>query len=221
MANKSFFFAAGAVGTALLPFYQGLEGSANLPRQGGCIIAANHSSFLDGPMLAMAYCQARLQPLHMIAYAEPFEHWLMGWVLRSANCIPFKRGDRGSQALMMHTALGWLKAGEAVGIFPEGHINHRPRLNNPRPGAALLALESGLPLIPTAIIGTHKILPRGAWLPRLAARAKVVFGPPIRLLDKERMYRELDREDREMLVRNLGYRLMRSIGMLMGRGVRE
>ncbi len=220
MANKSFFLAAGAVGTGLLPFYRGVEGAAHLPQSGGCIIAANHSSFLDGPMLAMAYCQARLMPLHMIAYAEPFGNWLMGWVLRSANCIPFKRGDRDSQAEMMHTALGWLYAGEAVGIFPEGHINHRPLLNNPRPGAALLALESGRPLIPAAIIGTHRILPRGRKFPRLAPRAKVVFGPRIELLDKERMYRDLDQDEREMLIRNLGYRLMQSIGVMMGRKVR-
>lgn len=220
MAWKSFYIAAGIMSTAALPFFEGLEGAANLP-DGPCLVAANHSSFLDGPLLALAYCKARLRPLHMIAYEEPFRHWLMGWVLRCGGCIPFKRGDRRSQGEMMTTALGWLGADEAIGIFPEGHVNHRPELNRPRPGAALLALESGVPIIPTAILGTDKIMPRGKTFPRPAPRARVVFGQPLPLLDKERLYRNLPKDERDMLAGNLGYRIVRAIGLLSGRECRE
>lgn len=220
MAWKSFYLAAGITGTVATPFYEGLEGGGNLP-DGPGIVVANHSSFLDGPLLAYAYCQARLRPLHMIAYEEPFDHWLMGWILRSGGCIPFKRNDRASQGKMMTTALGWLAGGEAVGIFPEGHVNHRPALNRARSGAALLALESGALLIPTAILGTGAIMPRGSKRPRLAPRARIVFGRAIPLLDKERRYRDLPRGERAVLVKNLGYRIMRAIGQLTGRECRE
>lgn len=220
MAWKSFYLAAGIISTAAMPFYSGFEGGGNLP-DGPCLVAANHSSYLDGPILTLAYCQAKLRPLHMIAYEEPFDHWLMGWILRSGGCIPFRRNDRLSQGKMLSTALGWMAAGEAVGIFPEGHINQRPLLNRSRPGAALLALESGVPIIPAAIVGSDRIMPRGSSLPRPAPRARVLFGRPLPLMEKELQYRNLPADDRQMLVRNLGYRIMRAIGMLSGRECRE
>ena len=220
MAWKSFYLSAGAVATATLPFSAGYSGGLNIP-DGPCIIAANHSSFLDGPLLALAYAREKLRPLHMIAYEEPFRNWLLGYFLRAGGCIPFKRGDSGSQSRMMRTALGWLAAGEAVGIFPEGHINQRLLLNRPRPGAALLALESGAPILPAAIIGSNRVLPLGARLPRPGRRARVVFGRPLYLMEKEERYRALPRDERAMLVKNLGYRIMRAIGMLAGRDCRE
>lgn len=217
MAWKSFYLSAGMVGTAALPVYEGMTGGANVP-QGPCIIVANHSSFLDGPLLAWAYCQARLKPLHMIAYEEPFHNWLMGWILRSGGCIPFRRGDRKSQIKMLHAALGWLNANEAVGLFPEGHINQKPRLNKPRPGAALLALETGAPLIPTAILGSSAMLPIGKTFPRITKpRIRVVFGRPIPLLEKEMLYSSLPRDERQMLIKNLGFRIIRAIGKMTGR----
>lgn len=216
MAWKSFYLAAGIINAASLPFYRGSEHASRLP-DGPCIVAANHSSFMDGPLLALAYAREKLKPLHMIAYSEPFDNWLMGWILRSGRCIPFERGSRGSQAAMLRTALGWLAAGEAVGIFPEAHINRRPRLARARPGAALLALESGLPIIPAAIVGSAEALPPGAVVPRPGRRIRVVFGRAVRLLDKERLYRALPADERASLVRNLGYRVMRAIGELSGR----
>lgn len=220
MAWKSYYLAAGVISTVALPFFDGSSGEANLP-DGPCIVAANHSSFLDGPLLALAYCRARLRPLHMIAYEEPFNHWLMGWILRSGGCIPFKRGDRASQGKMLATALGWLAAGEAVGIFPEGHINQKPLLNRARPGAALLALESGVPVIPAAIAGSDKMMPLGKTLPRLSAKVHISFGRPVALMEKERLYRRLPAEERAVLVRNLGYRIVHAIGQLSGRECRE
>lgn len=216
MAWKSFYLAAGMVSTAALPFYAGSEGAANLP-DGPCIVAANHSSLLDGPLLALAYARAKYLPLHMIAYEEPFANWLMGWVLRCGGCIPFRRGDRFSQYTMLRTALDWLASGEAVGIFPEGHINQRPRLNRPRPGAAMLALETGIPVIPAAITGSNLALPLGASFPRFGRRIKVRFGPQVRLLPKELQYASLPADERRNMIDNLGHRIMTNIGLLAGR----
>lgn len=211
MAWKSFYLAAGMVKAAALPFYRGAEGAAHIP-PGACLIAANHSSFFDGPLLALAYAEARHAPLHMIAYEEPFAHWAFGWFLRSARAIPFRRGDRTSQAKMLRTALGWLAAGEAVGIFPEAHINQKSVLARPRPGAALLALESGAPVVPAAVTGTATGAKR---------RVTIRFGRPVPLLEKERRYAALPRDERKILVKNLGYRIMRAIGELSGRECAE
>jgi 1-acyl-sn-glycerol-3-phosphate acyltransferase len=216
MAWKSFYLSAGIISVAALPFYAGSSGAAFLPG-GPCLVAAHHASFLDGPLLALAYARAKLRPLRLIAYQEPFEHWLMGWILRSGGCIPFKRGDRDSQGRMLTAALGWLAAGEAVGIFPEGHINPTGRLNRPRSGLALLALESGLPIVPAAAPGSEQVWPPGARLPRPGRRARVVFGQPIRLFPKETLYASLPRDERRELIRNLGFRIMTALAELTGK----
>lgn len=217
MAWKSFYLATGMVGIAAAPVYEGASGVANIP-EGPCVVVANHSSFLDGPLLAYSYVRTRLKPLHMIAYEEPFHNWAMGWFLRCGGCIPFRRGHRGSQAEMLRKALGWLAAGEAVGLFPEGHINQKPRLHRPRSGAALLALETGVPLVPAAILGSADKMPVDKTFPRFSKpRVRVVFGRPIPLLEKEMLYRELPRDERQMLIRNLGIRIIRTIGKMTGR----
>jgi 1-acyl-sn-glycerol-3-phosphate acyltransferase len=214
--RKSFPLAAGAVSAAALPFYAGSEGADNIPDD-GCVVAANHSSFLDGPLLALAYAKTKLRPLHMIAYAEPFSNWLMGWFLRSSGCIPFARGDAASQYRMLTTALGWLKAGESVGIFPEGHINQRRNLNRPRRGAALLALESGMPIVPCAITGSDRALPLGSAVARPFRRIRIRFGPPVGLFDKELGYVSAQADDRNAMVENLSIRIMTAIAILGGR----
>ena len=220
MAWKSLYLAAGILSTAAFPFYAGSSGAGNLP-DGPCVVAANHSSFLDGPLLALAYARAKLRPLHMIAYEEPFRNWLMGWVLRSGGAIPFRRGDRTSQGRMLTAALGWLAAGEAVGIFPEGHINQKPVLGRPRPGAALLALEAGLPVVPAAIIGSDQSLPLGKFMPRPNRGIRIVFGHPVHLFPKELAYASLPRDERAAMIGNLGFRVMTAIGALTGRETAE
>lgn len=213
MAWRSFYLSAGVVCTVTAPFYAGTMGAGYLP-DGPCIVAANHSSFLDGPFLAAAYARAKFKPLHMIAYEEPFRNWFMGYFLRSGRCIPFQRGNRQSQAVMLKTALGWLAAGEAVGVFPEGHINQKPRLKRPRPGAALLALETGRPVIPAAIIGSSATLPLAARVPRPWRRVHIRFGSPVLMFEKERQYKQLPRNERKKMAADFGYRIMTAIGLL-------
>ncbi|MDR3077969.1 MAG: 1-acyl-sn-glycerol-3-phosphate acyltransferase [Planctomycetota bacterium] len=216
MAWKSFHLSAGIVSAAALPFYLGSRGAENLPA-GPCLVAAHHASFLDGPLIALAYAKKFFRPLHLIAYQEPFGNWLMGWILRSGGCIPFRRGDRGSQSRMLMTALGWLAAGEAVGIFPEAHINQTGALSRPRPGLALLALESGLPVVPAAAPGSEHVFPLRASFPRPGRRLRVVFGTSLELSPRERLYSALPREERLALVRGIGFRIMSAIAGLAGK----
>ncbi|MDR1536016.1 MAG: 1-acyl-sn-glycerol-3-phosphate acyltransferase [Planctomycetota bacterium] len=216
MAWKSFYLSAGMLSALARPFLKAVTGAAFLPN-GPVLVAAPHTSFLDGPLLALAYAREKLLPLHMIAYREPFSHWLLGWILRSGGAIPFRRGDKDSQFGMLTAALGWLAAGEAVGIFPEGHLNPADRLNRPRPGLALLALESGLPIVPAVVSGSELVLPPGARMPRLGRTARVVFGQPIRLFPKERRYASLPREERAEMIRNIGFRTMAALAELSGK----
>jgi len=156
MAPKSLPLAVACTRVALAPFVHGDEGP--LP-DGPAIIAPNHSSFLDGPIIASRYAWRVGRPLGFILYDEPFRNPLFGWFLRSSRCLPFRRGNRESQTTVLHAALARLREGHAVGCFPEAHINQGQRLGTFRPGAALLALESGAPIVPAGIVGSDETIP--------------------------------------------------------------
>lgn len=198
MAWNSFYCAAGIAKTLALPFYRGAEGAAHVP-PGGCIVAAERGGAFDAAFLALAYAGIRLRPLHLFVREEAFSRWPAGWMLRSARAIPFREGGGEDRARMLRTALGWLAAGEAAGVFLH---------ESTRPDAALLALESGVPVVPAAIAGPGR-------------RAGVRFGRPVTLMEKERRYAVLPRSERAVLADNLGYRILRAVGELSGRECRE
>jgi len=221
MAAKSFSLAVSIARLALAPFFRGCEGVEHLCYSDRCLVAANHTSILDGVILVTAWAWLRLRPLHMIAYEEPFRHWLWGWFLRSSRCIPFRRGDVASASEMMRAALGYLEMGEAVGIFPEGHINRGIRLRKPRPGVALLALASGAPVLPAAMLGAREVLPLGQRRPALRRVIKVRFGAPLYFAEESAEYLRLPLVERARLVQGVLTRIMEAIGNLLDHGGQE
>jgi 1-acyl-sn-glycerol-3-phosphate acyltransferase len=123
---------------------------------GPCVVAANHESFLDPLVLALA---AR-QPLHYLAKVELWRYRPSAWLLDTLGAIPVRRDRRDLLALA--AAADRLRAGLTVAIFPQGTI----RGGDWTRGAARLALATGAPLVPARIIGT-------------APRSRVVIGEPI------------------------------------------
>jgi len=150
-----------------------VEGLAHLPERPPYIVAANHHNYLDGVVLGcvvpppIAFLVMprvwRATPLH------PFFH-------RRIGSIPLDpdRPDPGA----LRRALDALASGRVVGIFPEGPFSVRGRLERGRPGVGLLALRSGVPVVPAGIRGTYEALAdRRFYVPRrhpLSLR----FGPP-------------------------------------------
>lgn len=130
-----------------------IEGAEHVPAQGPCIVAANHHNYLDGVVLAVAMTPPisflvmprvwRATPLH------PLLH-------RNIGSIPLEleRPDVGA----LRRALAVLERGGVIGIFPEGPFSVRGRLEAGLPGVALLALRSGMPVVPAAIHGTYQAL---------------------------------------------------------------
>ena len=220
MAVKSFPFCAGVTRVGLWPFLAPCEGAEHLPSGAG-IVACNHSTFLDGIALASQYAWQRHRPLHMITHAAPFSHPLFGYILRSSQCIPLDRAraaDGARQA--MRKALAYLARGEAVGIFPEAHLNPGPRLLRPRPGVAWLALESGAPVIPSGLVGGGRVWPAGKKLPRWVRPSRRMvwrIGPPLDFGEESRAYRQADADERVILVARVLERVMREIALLCDR----
>ena len=146
-----------------------VEGLNRLPRQGPVILAINHLSMLD-PILVGAVVP---RVIHFMAKEELFRYPGLGWLLRRVHAFPVRRGQADREALA--TALQLLRAGEVVGIFPEGTRSADGRLLPLQSGTAFLALKSGATVVPVAIAGTQQAMPKGALWPR-RARVRIQVG---------------------------------------------
>jgi glycerol-3-phosphate dehydrogenase (NAD(P)+) len=130
-------------------------GREHIPAEGPVIIAANHRSFLDPFVIAT---MAR-RPMYYVAKQELFSSRLQAWVLNALGAFPVNRGS--ADATMIDTARAILARGDVVLIFPEGTRIRLGSLARPRRGVGRLALESGAPVIPVAVIGTEAV--RRGW----------------------------------------------------------
>ena len=166
------------------PFLRGLWrpriiGGENIPDTGGAILASNHLSVIDSVFLPLML----KRPVTFAAKSEYFTSRrpglrLMGVYLKATGQLSVDReGARAAQA-MLEGALALLRDGELFGIYPEGTRSPDGRLYRGRPGVGWLALKSGLPVIPVAMIGTDRVLPPVRTIPRLG-RIEIRIGKPM------------------------------------------
>jgi 1-acyl-sn-glycerol-3-phosphate acyltransferase len=130
-------------------------GRRHIPRSGPVILAANHRSFLDPFVIG---CLTR-RPVYYVAKKELFAHPVVGWLLNRLGAFPIDRGAGDQQA--MDTARVILERGDCVVIFPEGTRQRPGPLASPRRGVGRLALQTGAPVVPVAVIGTEAV--RRGW----------------------------------------------------------
>ncbi|HEY2180222.1 MAG TPA: lysophospholipid acyltransferase family protein [Solirubrobacteraceae bacterium] len=146
-------------------------GREHLPKQGPLLLASNHRSFLD-PFL-IGTCLRR--PIYYFAKRELFEKPWQAWILNSLGAFPVDRGAGDRAAL--DTAREILERGDCVVVFPEGTRIHGAGLGVPRRGIGRLALETGVPVVPIAVIGSEHV--RRGWRIR-PRKVRVRVGPPLR-----------------------------------------
>jgi len=125
-------------------------GREHIPATGGVILAPNHRSFLDPWVVGV--CLRR--PIYFVAKRELFAKRWMGWFLNSLGAFPIRRGESDEEA--METARALVERGEAVLIFPEGTRIRRGSLGDPKRGVGRLALQTGAPVVPIAVMGTER-----------------------------------------------------------------
>ncbi len=130
-------------------------GREHVPQDGPVIIAANHRSFLDPFVIATI---AR-RPLYYVAKEELFTYRWVAWILNALGAFPVSRGTGDRE--MIDTAKAILARGDAVLIFPEGTRTRPGSLGRPKRGVGRLALETGAPVVPVAVIGTEAV--RRGW----------------------------------------------------------
>jgi 1-acyl-sn-glycerol-3-phosphate acyltransferase len=149
-----------------------VEGAPDFARCGPVLLAPNHCSFIDPPILQLAV----RHHLTFLMTATVYRFRLLRWFFRLWGAIPVP--DSGAAATALRQAENAIARGRPVVIFPEGRISDDGCLNEGRGGVAMLMMRAQVPVIPVAIIGTFHVLPRGRRWPR-KGRVTVRFGAPI------------------------------------------
>jgi 1-acyl-sn-glycerol-3-phosphate acyltransferase len=172
------------------------RGRENIPAQGGFVLACNHVSNFDPWPLGLPLWPKRF--LRFMAKSELY--WFpLALVLDGAGAFPVRRGQADAEAI--ETAVELAREGNVVAMFPEGTRRRKGLVKKfearPRTGAARIALEAGVPLIPAAVKGTERLLRLG--------QIRVVYGAPVELDDLSgRDPRESAQEATDRLMARIG-----------------
>lgn len=140
-------------------------GQENIPERGGAIIASNHISFFDPPLIGSAI----KREIHYLAKEELFRYPILGWIIKQVNVHPLRRGKQDIRAFK--TALHLLQQGQMLLVFPEGTRSLTGELQKAKPGAAMLAVRAQVPIVPTFVWNTQQA--------RRFRQFVVIFGKPI------------------------------------------
>ena len=164
-------------------------GRENIPAEGAVILAANHASNIDPPLMASLIDR----PVSYMAKIELFENPIFGAAIRRCHAFPVKRGesDRGA----IKAAVTVLKEERVLGLFPEGTRSKTGELQKAEAGVALIAAMTGAPIVPVAILNTHRIFANGGLLPQL----RIMYGQPISFQGDRKSKEALDAFSAEIM----------------------
>jgi 1-acyl-sn-glycerol-3-phosphate acyltransferase len=160
---------------------QGLKftilGDENVPTRGGAVMVINHTGYFDFAYAGLAAHRSR-RLVRFMAKDSVFHHPVSGPLMRGMKHIPV---DRAAGAGSYAAAVAALRAGEIVGVFPEATISRSFELKDFKNGAARMASDAGVPILPLVIWGSHRVWTKG--LPRRLGRTNVPIlmsvGEPI------------------------------------------
>ena len=160
----------------LFRFRFDVRGGQHVPATGGAIICSNHVSFFDFTFLGLgAISQHRL--VRFMAKSAVFGHWFAGPFMRAMKHIPV---DRKAGAAAFESAVRALKDGEVVGVFPEATISRSFTVKDLKAGAARMAIDANVPIIPAAVWGGHRVATKGHKVVlRRGVPVMVFLGEPI------------------------------------------
>jgi 1-acyl-sn-glycerol-3-phosphate acyltransferase len=148
-------------------------GLENIPREGGCLLAANHQSYLDPPLVA-AFLP---REMHFMARRSLFRNPLFRALIVRCNAFAIERDKADVKGVK--SAIDRLEAGNLLLVFPEGTRTRDGTVGLMKAGIGLLAERAAVPIVPVLIWGAHDVWPKGRLFPGLGS-IRISFGKPIR-----------------------------------------
>lgn len=155
-----------------------VKGKYRVPRTGGLLIVSNHQSDLD-PAVVQVVCP---RTVYFMAKSELFEIRVLGRMIRWFRAFPVRRGEPDRTAI--RKAVAYLRAGEAVCMFPEGEVSEDGELLPLKAGLALVVRMAEVPVICIGLAGTRKIMPCGSLIPRPSFGGVLATWGEVRSFDK-------------------------------------
>ena len=157
-----------------------VTGRENVPLTGPVILASNHLSFIDSIVIPLSVSRRVV----FLAKAEYWEGRSLASLprrlfFRTFDAVPVQREQQRDAQASLDLARQVLARGDAFGIYPEGTRSRDGRLYRGRTGVGWLSMAAGAPVVPVGLVGTDRVQPIGATVPRVH-RVRISFGPPVR-----------------------------------------
>jgi 1-acyl-sn-glycerol-3-phosphate acyltransferase len=182
-------------------------GAENVPATGGVILAANHASFLDPPLVGSGL----KRDINYLARESLFRFPLVGAVLRSWNSVPVDRDGGGAKGLKI--ILGRLLDGAGIILFPEGTRTLDGKLQPVRAGIGLVVAKSEAPVVPVRVFGTFEAFGRNVKFPR-PKRIGVKYGTPMRFEKLRAEAKDCSKERLKQIYQEIADEIMAAIAAL-------
>jgi 1-acyl-sn-glycerol-3-phosphate acyltransferase len=206
---KPLYFIGWSFFRCFFRFYCGWEvfNAENVPASGSVILASNHASFLDPPLVG----SATTREINYLARESLFRFPVVGTILRRVNAVPVDREGGGARGL--RAILDRLLAGGGIILFPEGTRSRDGRLQPGKSGIGLTVIKSNAPVVPVRVFGTSEALERRHKFPR-PRRVAVKFGKPMDFAALRAEAQTCSKPRLKEVYQMVADELMRSIGSL-------
>ncbi len=191
---------------ATLLFRLRVTGADGIPKDGGVLVAANHASYLDIPILGCGLPRQASYMGRMDLFSGP-----VAWLMKYLGWIPIRRHRVDREGF--EEAVRRLKAGQVVIIYPEGGRTDDGQLQPGKPGVGMIVEAAGCPVVPAYLGGTYDVLPPGAKWIRLRP-IRIAFGEP---MDFSGLVKDMDGESKKKeLYQRISQEIMDRIAALKG-----
>ena len=198
-----------------------VEGTENIPHNTDCVFCPNHSSYLDDFLVPAVPISQTKRITHMYVNRNYFKFFLFRWFLNLVQSIPVevhKVPDKHEvNQRAFRQALGYLKIGDFICIYPEGRRTIDGELQKAKTGAAKLAITAKVPIVPVGVIGTLEAWPKGKMFPKLNKKVTLKFGKPI---STKGLYKYMGTKQEKLTTEKTIRKVMQSIGKLINKEYR-
>lgn len=199
-------------GLAKVYFRLGTRGVHHVPAVGPVILAVNHVSFADPPLVGCVLPRS----IHYLARQSLFSNPLFGRLIRAFNAVPVDRDGGGAAGLK--AILDRLEGGAGILMFPEGTRSPDGRLQRARPGIGMAVIKSRAPVVPVRMVGGFEAWGRHAQWPR-PRRITVVLGEPMDFAALRREAEHCGKDRLKAIYQEVADDIMRAIARLEERGL--